>query len=264
MEVKFSAKKIVINHLYSKNLNLYGDTGNVKAICHKLEELSIDYELINTEIYDNKIGQADIYFMGGGQDSDQFLIFKHLLKFRDFLLEEYLNSKIFLLICGGYQLFGKFFLDASGRLIEGLGIIDIETKASENPNHARCIGNLVCKLSPDFIQHWSIDTKFSDYIIGFENHSGQTYILKDTVRHIGDVVTGYGNNFMEKREGSWSKNLIGTYCHGSFLPKNPHVTSSIIEKVLQQKYGTAIEKRLYSKTEVTAHKYMLTKLIGKR
>lgn len=229
-------KKLIINHLYSQNLNLYGDLGNIIALKYRLEKRNLPFEIINTELYDEKIHKADIYFIGGGQDNDQMLVFKHLLKHKDFIAEEYNNGKVFLLICGGYQLFGKYFLDAKGRVIEGLDLINIETKALDSTVKSRCIGNILVELSKDFVDYWNIDLSFSKFIVGFENHGGQTYFIKHNtkiIRPIGKVIKGYGNNFFEKLEGAWCNNLIGTYLHGPILPKNPHLTDAIIKKALK-------------------------------
>lgn len=227
--------KLKINHLYSENLNLYGDLGNILTLKYRLEKRNIHFEIVNSELNDERIEPADIYFIGGGQDNDQMLVFKHLLKNKDFIKDEFYKGKVFLLICGGYQLFGKYFLDAQGRVIEGLNLIPIETRALDSNVKNRCIGNIVVELDESFIKHWKIDTSFSKYIVGFENHGGQTYFLNNfdiSINPIGKVIIGYGNNFFQKQEGCWANNLIGTYLHGPFLPKNPHIADSIIKKAL--------------------------------
>jgi len=58
-------------------------------------------------------------------------------------------------------------------------------------------------------------------LVGFENHSGLTYLKGDT-KPISRVIVGNGNNGKDKGEGARYKNVFGTYLHGSFLPKNPH------------------------------------------
>ena len=71
-------------------------------------------------------------------------------------------------------------------------------------------------------------------LIGFENHSGETY-LDGVEKPLGRVVKGFGNNKHSKYEGVLSKNAIGTYLHGSFLPKNPVVTDFIIQQAIRAK-----------------------------
>lgn len=253
-------KKIKINHLYSQSMNIYGDIGNIKALVHILNLHNINFEIFSTEIGDNNIKEADIYFLGGGQDKDQYSVFKDLLRHRSFISDEVEKDKIFLLICGGYQLFGKFFLDAEGNFIEGLDILDIQTKAPDNKVTSRCIGNIVVRLNQDFISRFGIDTSFSNYIVGFENHGGQTFFQNDSLIVLGDVIQGFGNNSFEKKEGCNYKGIIGTYMHGSFLPKNPHISYSIINRVLNNNNidSIKIDKAKLS-YELKAHKYILKK-----
>jgi CobQ-like glutamine amidotransferase family enzyme len=93
-------------------------------------------------------------------------------------------------------------------------------------------------------------------VVGFENHSGQT-ILSENLRPLGYVLKGYGNNLIDKTEGVVYKNLIGTYMHGSFLPKNPHIADWLIKKALNNKYKKAKLKRLDDKEEWEAHQGIL-------
>jgi CobQ-like glutamine amidotransferase family enzyme len=125
-----------------------------------------------------------------------------------------------LLICGLYQLFGKFFKTQDGHIIEGIGLFDIETHAGKE----RLIGNILTTSS-----------EFGD-IIGYENHSGQTF-LGANATPLGKVIKGAGNNGHDDSEGARYRNVIGTYLHGSLLPKNPSLADGIIEKAALRKYG---------------------------
>jgi CobQ-like glutamine amidotransferase family enzyme len=63
-------------------------------------------------------------------------------------------------------------------------------------------------------------------LIGFENHSGQTYLTGG--QPLGTVVVGSGNNGDDKTEGVRFKNAIGSYLHGPLLPKNPVIADWLI------------------------------------
>lgn len=247
-------KRVKINHLYSKNLNIYGDLGNILALKYRCEARNINCEIVNTELDEAEIQEADIYFIGGGQDLDQIKVFKDLLRHKKFIESEVEKGKIFLLICGGYQLFGKYFLDASGNRIEGLDILPIETKAPDDKVTSRCIGNIVVEMSEEFVKNWNIDTGFSKYIVGFENHGGQTFFVPspNSAKALGKVTSGFGNNSIEKLEGISYKNIIGSYCHGSLLPKNPHLADALIAKVT----GSELSK-LNDSEELSAHNFIL-------
>ena len=68
-------------------------------------------------------------------------------------------------------------------------------------------------------------------MVGFENHSGLTYIHGDT-KPIGKTIIGNGNNGTDRTEGARYKNVFGTYMHGSFLPKNVHFADYLLELAL--------------------------------
>lgn len=252
--------ELTINHMYSQSLNIYGDIGNIISLKYRGSLYNINVKTVNTEI-NSENQTADIYFIGGGQDKDQIYVFEDLLKRKDFIVSEVEKGKIFLLICGGYQLFGKFFVDGDGNILEGLNILDIETKALDTTVASRCIGNVVVEMHEDFITKWDIDTKFSKYLVGFENHGGQTRVLSDKVKPLGKVICGFGNNSFDKLEGCYYKNIIGSYLHGSILPKNPHLTDAILKKALQSKYGERLEvQNTDTSIEKQAHYHILKRL----
>lgn len=212
-------------HLYPEEMNLYGDYGNIICLKKRCEWRGINLEVVNIGIGDElDESEYDILFLGGGMDADQLDIFNDLVKNKKKEIEKAVeNYKVFLLICGGYQLFGKYFLTVGKERIEGLGILDIETVGGD----VRCIGNIVTNTM--------INGK--DYkLIGFENHSGQT-ILSNTKEALGQVIKGYGNNTKDNTEGIRYKNVFGTYMHGSFLPKNPMMADEIISLAIGNKYS---------------------------
>ena len=123
-----------------------------------------------------------------------------------------------LVICGAYQLFGEEFITETGDRIPGAGILPLRTKASQQ----RSIGNIVVTSS-----------KFGR-IVGYENHSGQTF-LKDDLQPLGVAIKGDGNNRRDHYEGIIYHNLIGSYCHGPILPKNPRLADFLISQALKNR-----------------------------
>jgi len=218
--------KIKIAHLYPKKMNIYGDYGNILILEKRCFWRNIKTQYVPLDCIDNTIEDSDIVFFGGGQDRDQMEVFEDLLKNKDIILQMVNDEKIFILICGGYQLFGKFFIDQYGNLIEGLDILDIETKAQGKKVRERCIGNLVIETGLD------INPKT---IVGFENHGGQTFLSKK-MKPLGKVISGFGNNSSSENEGCIYKNIYGSYMHGPLLAKNPHLADYFITLALKNKY----------------------------
>jgi len=223
-------KQFYLTHLYSKEMCVYGDMGNILALRYRLEKLG--FEVIYQEVNQGSKmpTRNDFYFMGGGQDKEQFLIFQDLLTKKDCLIKDLESGIPMLAICGGYQLLGKKFFTGDGLEIDGIGILPVVTRAPDSSVKSRCVGNIAVKCELPGLEN--ID------LIGFENHSGQTYfdsVSETTSTPIGKVLFGFGNNSVEKLEGCVYKNVIGTYMHGSCLPKNPELADYLIKKAVEVK-----------------------------
>lgn len=213
-----------ILHLYSKDMNIYGDNGNALALKKRLEWRGIEAFITAYNPGDEFPENVDIIIGGGGQDSGQITIMKDLQLIGPRLKELAEKDMPMLVICGLYQLFGKFFKTISGENIQGINILNVETYGKNE----RLIGNIITQ-SDEFGE-----------LIGYENHSGQTYLFGET-KPLGKVIKGAGNNLEDAFEGARYKNVIGSYMHGSMLPKNPKVADYLISKALENKYGQPIK-----------------------
>lgn len=215
-----SKKSIRLLQLYPRDMNIYGDWGNALTLKRRLEWHGYDVELLEYNPGDKFPVQVDLIVGGGGQDSGQDVIQNDLLAIGPRLHELAEGDVPMLMICGLYQLFGKFFKTQDGHVIKGIGLLDIETHAGPE----RLIGNIVTKSD-----------QFGE-IIGYENHSGQTFLGRK-VEPLGHVIKGAGNNGQDDTEGACYRNVIGSYLHGSLLPKNPPLADFLIEKAVTKKYG---------------------------
>lgn len=213
-------KPMNVLQLYPADMNIYGDWGNTLAIKRRLEWHGYEVNLLEYNPGDTFPAQVDIIVGGGGQDSGQSKIGSDLLKIGDHLKNLADQDAPMLLICGLYQQFGHFFKTRTGEIIKGIGLLDLETHGGDE----RLIGNIVTS-SDDF-----------GMIVGYENHSGLT-TLGPNATPLGTVIKGAGNNNQDKTEGARYKNVIGTYLHGSLLPKNPAITDFLIAKAVTKKYG---------------------------
>jgi len=213
-------KTITILNLYSHDMNIYGDYGNVLTLQRRLEWYGYTPQVIEYNRGDKFPDNVDIIVGGGGQDSGQNKIQKDLLTIGPRLKELADKGTPMLVICGLYQLFGNFFKTSSDEIIEGIGLFNIETFGKSE----RLIGNIITHSE-----------QFGD-IVGYENHSGQTF-LGHKVAALGIVRLGAGNNTTDISEGARYKNVIGSYIHGSLLPKNPQIADYLIGQATMNKYG---------------------------
>jgi len=234
-------RQLTIVQLYPDDMNIYGDWGNVLTVKKRAEWHGFDVNLIDYNVGDTFPENADMLIGGGGQDSGQLKVQADLQKLAPTLQALADDDTPMLMICGLYQLFGRFFKTSKGQVIDGISIFHAETHAGPE----RLIGNIVTH-----------NEQFGD-IIGYENHSGQTFIDSD-MQPLGTIVRGAGNNGQDETEGCMYRNVIGTYLHGSLLPKNPAIADALIEEAAKKKFGdftpTVIEDRFASKAREVALK----------
>jgi len=235
-----TSRSLTILHLYSHDMNIYGDLGNVLVLKRRAEWHGFSPKVIEYNPGDRFPNNVDIIVGGGGQDSGQNKIQSDLLEVGPILRSMAEQNTPMLVICGLYQLFGKFFQTHDGRIIQGIGLLDIETIAKPK----RLIGNIIVHSE-----------QFGD-IIGYENHSGQTYLGK-SVQPLGTVVRGAGNNEKDKTEGARWKNVIGSYMHGSLLPKNPRIADWLIEQAAEKRYGTFKPQEIDDRFAQLAREYAM-------
>ncbi|MBO5609095.1 MAG: glutamine amidotransferase [Eubacterium sp.] len=241
---------IKIAHLYPEVLNLYGDRGNIICL-----EKRLKWRNIGCEITEVKLGQSDdltdydIFFIGGGQDFEQEVLLKDLKSGRGNNIKAAIeDGKTFLCICGGYQMMGHYYETKDGEKMEFLGAIDFHTIGGD----VRMIGN--------YAFHTTKSAGKTD-IVGFENHSGRTYLGRHT-NPLGTILSGYGNNGEDKTEGVHYKNVYGSYSHGPILPKNPVFADHLLKTALERKYGSAELAPLNDTFETQAHDYIFNKVLN--
>jgi hypothetical protein len=236
---------IHIGHLYPDQMNIYGDRGNIIALRQRCLWRTITVTV--SAIHPNQQvdwGQFDICFFGGGQDSGQALIADDIVQRHGSNLRAAIRDGLVVLaICGGYQLLGNYFLTHTGEKLPGVGAMDVHTVGGTE----RLIGNLAIECALPLTPQT---------LIGFENHSGRTYIGSEA-RPLGRVLAGHGNNGQDGSEGAIVNNAIGCYLHGSLLPKNPHLADYLIHTAGMRKYGHCDLEPLDDRREHDAHNTML-------
>jgi len=237
--------KITIGHLYPDLLNLYGDRGNIQCMKKRCEWRGIEAEVREFQLMDHiDFSGIDILLLGGGSDREQMIVCQKLKalqkEFRDYVED----NGVLIAVCGGFQLLGHYYDTEDGR-IEGLSLVDLYTEQG----------------SPRLISNIVIENELFPYpIVGFENHSGRTYIQGN--QPFGKVSYGFGNNNKDKQEGVMYKNVIGTYLHGPLLPKNPHVCDLLLSRALEKKYGDGKLEPLDDSQELEANQYIVKRFVN--
>ena len=212
--------KLRICHLYGNLMNTYGDNGNLLMLQHRAKKLGYEVEttLISLE-EDFNPDDFDIVMFGGGQDYEQTVVAKDLQNKKDALIQYIEDDGVVIAICGGFQLLGRYYVNASGERLNGISAIDVCTNG-QFPN--RLIGDVEI-----------VNEEFGETYLGYENHIGRTYLGKN-MKPLGKVVKGYGNNEEDHVEGCHYKNVFCSYFHGPILVRNQHLADRIIETAAER------------------------------
>ncbi|MEF9961444.1 MAG: glutamine amidotransferase [Erysipelotrichaceae bacterium] len=233
--------------MYHDVMDLYGDRGNIQVLKYRGKARNIDVVVDTCGIHESKdLSTYDIIFIGGGADREQGLLYQDLLSRKDNIKKAIDEGSFVLLICGGYQFFGKYYIDGDGNKMEGLALFDYYSEAPSQQK--RCIGNIAVEAD--------IDGELIR-IVGFENHGGQTMNVKTP---FAKVLKGHGNIFQGEYEGFYNGHVLGTYMHGPLLPKNPAVADLILRKGLHKRYGEVLLEQLDDSLEAKAREVMMKRL----
>lgn len=217
-------KILNICHLYGNLMNTYSDIGNILVMEYFAKKIDVKFNIEIVSLYDKfDPNKYDFVLFGGGQDFEQSIVSKDLQNKKEDLKNYIENNGVLLAICGGYQLLGQYYMDASNNKIDGAGILSHYTKSPED-GEERFIGNI--KIH---------NNKYNEDYIGFENHSGRTF-LSDDEEPLGAVIEGHGNNGKDNGEGVIYKNTYGSYFHGPILARNNKLAIHLLNLALQKKY----------------------------
>src|SRR5215472_6153107 len=214
-----------ICHLYPTLLSVAGDRGNLFALQRRCE-----WRGIRTEVTEVGVGQTahfpdyDLILFHGGQDKEMDVAARDLTDKAASIREAVESDVVVLAVCAGYQLLGHYYQPYTGDRLQGVGALDLRTEGGNTR----------------FMNHIAVECNFAlggpKSLVGFENHSGRTY-LGPQAKPLGRVVAGSGNNGEDGGEGARYRQVYGTYLHGPVLPKNPNFTDFLTWNALRHRYG---------------------------
>jgi hypothetical protein len=228
-----------LGYLYPTLMSIYGDRGNVTCLRRRCRLRGIELAVTHIEVDEPLPTDLDLLLMGGAQDREQRLVARDLAEVKgEALRAAVADGLVFLAVCGGYQLAGRYYRGLNGEELAGAGVFDLHT-VHPGPGARRLIGNLVAE--------WE-----GGSIVGFENHGGRTQLGPDAAP-LARVVRGFGNDGASGFEGARFRNAFGTYLHGPLLPKNPAFADRLIGLALERRYGSAELAPLDDRLEAAAH-----------
>ena len=206
------ADPVRIALVFPSLLGTYGDGGNASVLAQRLRWRDIDAEVVEVAVEETLPEQADVYVLGGGEDTAQTLAVSRLGGLTR-VVER--GAPVFA-VCAGFQILGETFLDARGEVHGGLGLIDCRTDRLAG---SRAVGELLGTPLVDGL---------SAPLTGYENHGGHT-ALGPAAAPLARVEAGVGNG--EGVDGAVQGSVVATYLHGPALARNPALADWILTKV---------------------------------
>ena len=241
-------QRIRLGHLYPREMSIYGDRGNIISLADRSRRRGIELEVVEIGRGSDDVADIDLFFMGGGQDQDQDLVAADLAGAKREAVKRAIDGGAALLaVCGGYQFLGSHYTTVDGTRLPGLGLVDLRTEAGSTRN----IGNVLIDAGA-----LGLDPPT---LVGFENHAGRTF-LGPGLLPLGKCIVGRGNNGDDGVEGVITGTVIGTYLHGSLLPKNPHLTDHLLRLALRHRDPDAELAPLAADEEMAAHHAMAARI----
>lgn len=238
-------RRLRLGHLYPSLMNVYGDRGNIMTLQRRSRLRGIELSVTPLELGDRfDVSDFDLLFMGGAQDRDQRLVASDLRQTKAATLRQAVEEGVvFLGVCGGYQLAGRFYRGLDGEELEGAGVFELYT-VHPGAKARRLIGNLAAE--------WEVAPGRKATLAGFENHGGRT-ILGPKAQPFAKVLHGFGNDGESGYEGARYRNAFGSYLHGPVLPKNPVLADHLLSLALERRYGDGSLAPLDDALEERAH-----------
>jgi lipid II isoglutaminyl synthase (glutamine-hydrolysing) len=243
--------RISVGYLYPEMMSTYGDRGNVETIVRRCAWRDIAVEVAELRLGDRvTAGDVDIIMIGGGGESQQRLVATDLYKVKGPGIRDAVAAgAAALAVGGGYELFGRFCQPERGAEFRGIELFDswtIRQTTLLGAHYATLAEARADRFIGELIVRWG-----GRLLVGFENHSGGTY-LGPTAQPLGRVLSGHGNNG-DGTEGVILGSAVGTNLRGPCLPKNPALADFLISAALERRYDGAPLEALPDELEVAAH-----------
>lgn len=238
---------LTICWLYGTKMNIYGDRGNVLALAQRARWRNLVPDVREIGLGEPIPDDIDVFFFGGGQDQEQVAVSRDLQGEKGAQIRRSIDAGAALLsVCGGYQLLGHDYRPNEAERLPGIGLFDVHSTAGPE----RFIGNVVVN------SRWG-------KLVGFENHSGLTY-LGERAERMGTVEVGHGNNGQDGSEGVVYKHAVGCYMHGALLPKNPVLNDWLITAGLRRTGRAEGLAELDDRFEAAAHASAIARALATR
>ena len=165
--------------VFPELLGTYGDRGNAIVLVQRARWRGIPAELVEVAADEPIPSSLDVYLLGGGEDDPQHLAAANLRASRGALEQALGGGAVMLAVCAGFQLVGHRYVLGDGSVLEGVGLLDLETRASPD----RLIGDEIPKLARILHVADAFEAMISDR--PYRTAPGQEFAIEELRRHAG-------------------------------------------------------------------------------
>lgn len=229
---------ITVVQVYRSLLGTYGDSGNALALAARARRHQLDVEEIDVPMGQPVPRLADVYLLGGAEDLAQGAA-TALLREDGGVAAAAASGALVFAVCAGYQMLGESFEVQQGRVVDGLGLLDVVSRRMPR----RAVGEVVADPA---VPGTAVPI---GRLTGFENHASGT-TRGPGVAPLATTSQGVGNG--DGTDGACSGRIVGTYLHGAVLARNAGLSDFLLTTVagpLEPLTNTAEDQQLDAETE---------------
>ncbi len=237
---------VKVLHLYYDIMNLYGENGNVRMLCRRLEDQGITVELHKKTITDNIYFMSyDVIYCGAGIESSRNACLEHLNSLGNNLKDAFNAGKVMLFTGNSFEMLGTSLSDPEGKEFKGQGLFDFKTIEQRKDRYT---GDVILNCS--FL---------NKPLVGFINKCSRLEGLKNSLFTVEKVI----GTVNDKEEGVYKNNLFGTQLTGPILVKNPHFAEYFVKLILKTKGITSYIPKEYTYEEA-GYSITVAELMGSK
>lgn len=208
--------KVRIEILYPEFNHLYGDTGNIRYLCKKLQDAGVEAEIVETHLRDRPAftrEKVDLLYVGPCTERQQQLEIEALQPWKEALAERIESGGVTLMTGNAFEMLGQFIRCCDGSEVPALGLLPVFAE-----RFSRLRYNDLCVGSWDGLD-----------IVGFKNQLSHSYLLPDGDIHAFlQMEKGCGLNPISRTEGFQKNQFFATYLIGPILPLNPQFADRLL------------------------------------
>ena len=210
-------KTIKIAHLYYDLLNLYGESGNVRALKKHFEQNDVSASISFLTVGDQiNFHDYDIFYFGSGTKESFHIVRKDILKYRSEIQKAIDSGKYFFATGNSLNLFASSYQELDGGTYPVLNLFNYTVLECKKA----IVGDVFLKMEG-----------FSFPILGFQNSF--SIITNEKEKKLFQVEKE--NDYSKNCEGITKNHFYGTYLLGPLFIRNPYLLSFFVKQILEEK-----------------------------